>query len=94
MLRGIVAVRREANSVAQLHGQQARGGDSTAQLHGLGRGGGGAAQLHGLGWGGDGAAQLHGLGRGGEGVMTTMHAWGGMADVRRRLITDSLGCPV
>ena len=40
----------------------------------------GVAQLHGLGRGGDGAAQLHGLGRGGEGVMTTMHAWGGMAD--------------
>ena len=59
-------MRREANGVAQLHG--------------LGRGGDGAAQLHGLGRGGDGAAQLHGLGRGGEGVMTTMHAWGGMAD--------------
>ena len=28
----------------------------------------------------NGVAQLHGLGRGGEGVMTTMHAWGGMAD--------------
>ena len=25
-------------------------------------------------------SSLHGLGRGGEGVMTTMHAWGGMAD--------------
>ena len=67
MLRGVVAVRREANGVAQLHGQ-VRGGDGAAQLHGLGRGG-------------DGAAQLHGHGRGGDGVMTTMHAWGGQADV-------------
>ena len=80
MLRGVVAVRREANGVAQLHGQ-VRGGDGAAQLHGLGRGGDGAAQLHGLGRGGDGAAQLHGHGRGGDGVMTTMHAWGGQADV-------------
>ena len=50
MLRGVVAVRREANGVAQLHGQ-VRGGDGAAQLHGHGRGGDGVmTTMH--AWGG------------------------------------------